>query len=60
MLFYSDKLYFLDQSNFKLVNNATPALIHFSSSIIVGNSTNITKLVECPVVDKVPYLARVL
>lgn len=53
-------MFILYQSNFKLVNSATPALIHFSSSIAVGISTNITKLVECPVVDRVPYLAKVL
>lgn len=50
----------INQSNFKLVNSATPALIHFSSDTSVGISTNITKLVEWPVVESVPYLANVL
>jgi len=35
-------------------NNATPALIHLSSSSLEGSSTHRQKLVECPVVDKVP------
>jgi len=34
-------------------------LIHFSSDSCVGMSIIITKLVEIPVVDKVPYLAKV-
>lgn len=41
-------------------NEATPALIHTSSNSEVGSSRNITKLVECPVVDKVPALDTTL
>lgn len=39
---------------------ATPALIHMSYCYLLGNSKNITKLVECPVVDKVPLLDSTL
>lgn len=41
-------------------NEATPALIHSSSFSFEGNSINITKLVECPVVLKVPALLTTL
>lgn len=33
---------------------ATPARIHFYSYMLEGISNIITKLVECPVVDRVP------
>lgn len=33
---------------------ATPEQIHSSGFLSVGNSMYMTKLVECPVVDKVP------
>ena len=39
---------------------ATPPLIHTSSGYLEGSSINITKLVECPVVDKVPLLDTTL
>jgi hypothetical protein len=35
-------------------NAAAPALIQTSSSSLEGNSRGITKLVECPVVERVP------
>lgn len=41
-------------------NAATPALTQLSSISLVGISKNITKLVECPVVDKVPLLETTL
>lgn len=39
---------------------ATPPLIQRSSSCVVGSSIYITKLVLCPVVDKVPDLLTTL
>ena len=46
---------FIDQY-LKLKNAATPALIHTSSSLSEGISKNMTKLVEWPVVERVPLL----
>ena len=40
--------------------HATPLFIQCDSSHEIGISRVNTKLVECPVVDKVPALARVL
>jgi hypothetical protein len=37
-------------------NAAAPALIHYSSESLEGNSRNVTKFVECPVVLRVPAL----
>lgn len=39
---------------------ATPRIIQCSGGLLVGNSTAITKFVECPVVDRVPRLSLVL
>jgi hypothetical protein len=39
---------------------ATPALTHISYSKLEGISKNMTKFVECPVVDKVPLLETTL
>lgn len=39
---------------------ATPALTHESSPSLEGISKNITKLVECPVVERVPLLETTL
>lgn len=39
---------------------ATPALIHSYSSLLVGISNIMTKLVECPVVERVPLLETTL
>ena len=39
---------------------ATPALIHFSGESLVGNSNHRQKLVEWPVVDRVPVLLSTL
>lgn len=33
---------------------ATPAFIQYSSDLLLGSSKNITKFVECPVVERVP------
>ena len=41
-------------------NAATPLLTHESSGSFDGSSINITKFVECPVVDKVPLLDSTL
>lgn len=35
---------------------AAPAFIHYSSESFEGNSKSVTKLVECPVVLRVPAL----
>ena len=39
---------------------ATPLLIQWYCGMLVGSSIETTKLVECPVVDKVPALVKVL
>lgn len=39
---------------------ATPLLIQWYWGILVGNSIETTKFVECPVVDSVPALVSVL
>jgi len=39
---------------------ATPALIHYYYDVIDGISNIITKLVECPVVERVPRLDTTL
>lgn len=41
-------------------NMATPRLIQCSGGSLVGNVTEITKLVEWPVVERVPFLSLVL
>ena len=47
-------LYIIQYLNDK--NAAAPALIHYSSESLDGSSRKVTKLVECPVVLKVPAL----
>lgn len=42
------------------VSKATPLFTQNLYGLDVYNLTNITKLVECPVVDKTPLLALVL
>lgn len=41
-------------------NAATPALIHYYYDLLVGSQKNITKFVECPVVESVPLLETTL
>ena len=43
-----------------IVNNATPLLTQYDTYLSVFKSRYITKFVECPVVDKVPFLVEVL
>ena len=43
-----------------IANNATPLLTQYDTSLFVFKSRYITKFVECPVVDKVPFLVEVL
>ena len=44
----------------KAKNVATPDIIHYWASVFVGKLMYITKLVEWPVVDKVPDLLTTL
>lgn len=51
--------YFYYQSS-NWVSNATPLFIQWLSCLSVGRRMNITKFVECPVVESVPLRADVL